>query len=128
MKKLAFMFLLVGSLLIGANVVNAAGDGAKKNKAKTRYVSCSDQTNQIKALIGSPDIVLNATSKIEVNFNISEDNTISVNEIKTDNVELEKFVFEKMNGQKIEGNQIEMKNQTLSLVFKTGQSDVFSVY
>jgi hypothetical protein len=128
MKKLAFMFLLVGSLLIGANVVNAAGGGSKKDKAKTRYVSCSEQTNQIKALIGSPDILLDASSKVEVNFNISEDNTISVNEIKTDNVELEKFVFEKMNGKRIEGNQIEMKNQTLSLVFKTGQSDVYNVY
>ena len=128
MKKLAFMFLLVGSLLIGANVVNAAGDGAKKNKAKTRFVTCSEQTDQIKALIGSPDILLDAASKIEVNFNISEDNTISVNEIKTDNVELEKFVFEKINGKRIEGNQVEMKNQTLSLVFKTGQADVFNVY
>jgi hypothetical protein len=128
MKKLAFMFLLVGSLLIGTNVVIAAGDGAKKNKAKTRYVSCSDQTNQIKALIGSPDVLLETTSKVEVNFNISEDNTISVNEIKAENVELEKFVFEKINGKKIEGNQVEMKNQTLSLVFKTGQSDVYSIY
>ena len=128
MKKLAFMFLLVGSLLIGANVVNAAGDGARKSKAKTRFVSCSEQTNQIKDLIGSPDILLDEASKVEVNFNISEDNTISINEIKTDNVELEKFVFERINGKKIEGNQIEMKNQTLSLVFKTGQSEVFNVY
>ncbi len=127
MKKLAYMFLIVGSLLVGANVVNAAADGAKK-KAKTRFVTCSEQTNQMMALIGSPDILLNGTSKVEVNFNINEYNVITVNEVKSDNAELAKFVSSKINGTRIDGNEVQMKNQSLTLVFKTEQEEIYTVY
>ena len=83
MKKLVYMFLLVGSLLIGANVVNAAESGSKKHKAKMKYVSCSDQTSQIKTLIGIPDLVFDESASVKVEFSISEDNIISVKEVKT---------------------------------------------
>ncbi|HVD98962.1 MAG TPA: hypothetical protein VNB90_12220 [Cytophagaceae bacterium] len=127
MKKLAYMFLIVGSLLAGANVVNAAGDGAKK-KAKTRFVSCSEQTSQIKALIGSPDLVLESTSKVEVNFSLNEYNVITVNDVKTDNADLKKYVYSKMNGNRIHGNDVDMKDQKITLVFKPEQQPIFSVF
>lgn len=126
MKKLAYMFLLVGSLLVGANVVNAAGDGAKK-KAKTRFVSCSEQTNQIKALIGNPEVLLDGSEKVEVNFSINEYNVITVNEVKTDNQELKNYIINKVNGSKINGNEVEMKNQTVSMVFRAEET-VFTIY
>ena len=53
-----------------------------------------------------------------MNFDISEDNRITVNEIKTDNIELEKFIFEQMNGKKIKGNNVEMKNMMVAFVFR----------
>jgi hypothetical protein len=127
MKKLAYMFLIVGSLLMGANVVNAAGDGAKR-KAKTRFVSCSEQTCQIKALIGSPDIALKGTSKVEVNFSINEYNVITVNEVKTDNEELKNYIYSKVNGSRIHGNEVEMTNQSLTIVFKSEKQEIFVVY
>jgi hypothetical protein len=118
MKKLVFMSLLVGSLLIGTTVVNAAGDGAMKSKDKMKYVSFSEQINQIKELIEGPDLILKDASRAVVNFDISEDNRITVNEIKTDNIELEKFIFEQMNGKKIKGNNVEMKNMMVAFVFR----------
>lgn len=126
MKKLAYMFLLVGSLLMGANVVNAAGDGAKK-KAKTRFVSCSEQTNQIKALIGNPEVLLDGSEKVEVNFSIDEYNVITVNEVKTDNQELKSYIISKVNGSKINGNEVDMKNQSVSMVFRPEET-VFTIY
>lgn len=127
MKKLAYMFLIVGSLLAGANVVNAAEDGAKR-KAKTRFVSCQEQTCQIKALIGDPDILLDGASKVEVNFSINEYNVITVNDIKTDNEALKKYIYSKLNGSRIHGNDVEMTNQTLKLLFRTEKQDIFVVY
>ena len=127
MKKLAYMFLIVGSLLIGANVVNAAEDGAKR-KAKTRFVSCQEQTCQIKALIGSPDIALKGSSKVEVNFSINEYNVITVNDIRTDNAELKQYIYSKVNGSRINGNDVEMSNQTLKLLFTTEKQEIFVVY
>ena len=112
------MFLLVGSLLIGTNVVNATGNGAMNSKDKAKYVSLSEQVQQIKELIEGPDLELKDASRAVVNFNISEDNRISVNEIKTDNIELEKFIFGQLNGKKIKGNNVEMKNMILNFVFR----------
>jgi hypothetical protein len=129
MKNLVYMFLLVGSLLIGANAVNAAADGSKKHKAKMKYVSCSDQTSQIKSLIGNPDLSLkNEVSSVEVNFNISDDNVISVNNINSDNAELKEYVFKKLDGKAIRGNEVELKNQTLTLVFKAEKAKIYSIY
>ena len=128
MKKLVYMFLLVGSLLIGANVVNAAGDGAKKNKAKMKYVSCSDQTAQIKSLIGSPDLLLNETTNVTVKFNISENNIVSVSEVTTENARLKQYVMQKLNGKRIDGNDVAMNDQTFSLVFKKQEESIFTIY
>ncbi len=125
MKKLAYMFLLVGSLLLGTNVVNA--DGAKK-KSRTKFVSCADQTCQIKALIGSPDIFLDRSSKVEVKFSINEYNVITVNEVNAENAELRNFVYNKMNGSRINGNEVEVKDQSLKLLFKPEVEEIFLVY
>ncbi len=124
MKKLVYMFLLVGSLLIGANVVNAAG----KNKTKMKYVSCADQTAQIKSLIGTPDLQLNGTSSVKVEFSIDENNIITVKEVKTDNAKLKEFVTQKLNGKRINGNCIEMKEQSLNLVFATQKEEIYTIY
>lgn len=126
MKKLVYMFLLVGSLLIGANVVNATSHGNKKSKAKM-VVSCSEQTAQIKALIGTPDLALTESALVKIAFSISENNIISVTDVKTDNAELKKFVFQKLNGKRIDGNNIEMKDQLLNIAFQN-QEEKFNVY
>lgn len=122
MKKLVYMFLLVGSLLIGANSVNAAG------KNKTKYVSCADQTTQIKELIGLPDLTLDKSSTVKVIFSISENNVISVSDVKTENEQLRKFVMNKLNGKRICGNNIEMKDQSFNLVFLAQKEEIYTIY
>jgi hypothetical protein len=124
MKKLVYMFLLVGSLLIGANVVNAAG----KNKTRMKYVSCSDQTTQIKELIGTPDLSLSESSSVKVKFSISEDNIITVTDVKTDNEQLRNFVTSRLNGKRINGNHIEMKDQSLNLMFLAKKEEIYTIY
>ncbi len=128
MKKLVYMFLLVGSLLIGANVVNAAGDGTKKNKAKMKYVSCSDQTIQIKTLIGSPDVLINESATVNVVFSISENNIVSVTEVNTENAKLKQYVLQKLNGKRINGNDVAMSDQSLMLVFQKQKEEIFTIY
>ena len=126
MKKLVYMFLLVGSLLIGANVANAADYGNKKNKAKM-YVSCSEQTAQLKALIGNPNLVLDQSYIVKVTFSINENNVVTINDIKTDNAELKRLVFQKLNGKQIEGNNVEINNQSLTIAFEN-QDDKSNVF
>ena len=126
MKKLAYIFLLAGSLVMGINSVNAADDGAK-SKAKTRFVSYNEQTSQIKVLIGTPGFEVGETTSIEVNFNMSEDNVLSVNSINTDNIKIEKYVFKQINGKKIKGNNIELKNQTIRVDFVPDKQVVFNI-
>ncbi|HSZ24476.1 MAG TPA: hypothetical protein VK766_02100 [Cytophagaceae bacterium] len=117
MKKTTFLCFVIASLIVTVNVANA-GIGGDKKQTKVKHVSSAEYTKQIKALIGTPDLSLESSFKVDVNFDVSEDNIISVNEIITDNVALEKYIFEKINGMKINGNDIEMKNKTLSFVFK----------
>ncbi len=124
MKKLVYMFLLVGSLLIGTNGVSVAG----KNKTKMKYVSCADQTTQMKDLIGVPDLSIAESSPVKVEFSISEDNIISVTDVKTEDTKLKEFIFQKLNGKRINGNYIETKDQSLNLVFQTQKEEISTIY
>lgn len=126
MKKLSFIVLLVGSLLLGTTFAKASNYG-EKDRTKSRYVTCAEQTSQMKELIGTPDFI-SKTTTLEIVFDLNEYNTITLSEVKTDNAELRKYVYRNLNGKRIFGNDRVMSNQSLNLVFNVQQETIFLVY
>jgi hypothetical protein len=127
MKKITFLFLIVGSLLIGTTLTNASNDGVDKNRSKTRFVSCEEQTTQINELIGNPGFIKGSV-KADIVFNMNEFNIITVSDVKTENEALKKYIYQKLNGKRIQGNEVEMLNQKLSMRFTNERDKTFLVF
>lgn len=109
MKKSAFVILLIGSLLTGMNVANAASSKAKK--AKARHVSMAEQKNLLGTMVSGALSDYASNSIVSLNVRVTEQNTISVVEINTEDKELEKTLIKALQGKKIKGN-----NENVSLV------------
>ncbi|MCS6824141.1 MAG: hypothetical protein NZ529_07565 [Cytophagaceae bacterium] len=126
MKKLAIASISVGIMLSG--IASYAGFDGAKEKAKTRFVSYEKQINRIKSLIGSPDVELDGPCKVVVNFTISKENVIYVNEINTDNPAIERYIFREIHGKKIKGNFVELKNQVLEFEFIPEKDNEYFIF
>jgi hypothetical protein len=127
MKTLIYIALLASSFLIGKTWVYASDEDSGKT-TRMQYVSCDAQTEQMKDIVGSPNVVLTNTTIVEVNFSLDADNTVHINSVKSEEAALEKVVYRKLNGKQINGNNIVVKNQTINLVFRPEKQTDFLIY
>lgn len=128
MKKVVIVFLMVSSLLLGTNLVNATHNDTKKDRTKTKMVTCTEQVDQIMTLIGTPSFDMSGETKVVVRFSLNEHNLVEVTEVVTENAALQKYVIQKMNGKRIRGNEVEVKDQSLTILFVAEQNEVYTVY